>query len=164
MGVCCSRFNFELTIVQDTLPEYNSGNFHPSDILYYLDIVELTLNSLLLCIRDRSSKGTEFQPQLVEKSSRVSSPPPFPPVTGLPTYQPPPEVCQFFIIFLALLHRVDLHYEDRFCIILGQILELPVIWFRSLQLSHELSLIPDALYSLVDKIYLMVYNMYLSIR
>jgi hypothetical protein len=84
MGGCCNRYNFEVTILGDTLQQHNSGNFHPSDILHYLEIAKLTLNSLLLCTRDTGSKGAEFQPELVEKSSGVASPPSFPPAY-LPT-------------------------------------------------------------------------------
>jgi hypothetical protein len=96
----------------------------------------------------------------MEKSSGEGSPPSFPHVYPPTT----PISLQFLVKFHAHLHRVDELYVDRFRIILGQILELSVNWFRSLHLSHELSLITNALYSPVEKIYLMVYNMYLSIK
>jgi len=95
----------------------------------------------------------------MEKSSGVGSSASFP-----PAYLPTTPINLPILGQIALLHRVAQLYVDRFRIIPGQILELSVNLFRSLYLSHELSLITNALCSLVEKIYLIVYNMYLSVR
>jgi len=80
----------------------------------------------------------------VEKSCRVGSSPSFPPAHQLTT----PISLPIHGQIPCPLHRVALLYVSRFHIILGQILELSVNWIRSLHLSHELSLITDAIYSI----------------
>jgi hypothetical protein len=71
----------------ETLHWHSSRNFHPSDISQYLEIAQLALNILLICLGDSGCKGAEFQIELVEKSSGVGSPLSF----LQPPYQPPHE-------------------------------------------------------------------------
>ena len=54
-----------------------------------------------------------------------------------PPYQPPLYIRQFLVKFHALLHRVALLYVDGFSVILGQVLELSVNWFRSLHFIYK---------------------------
>jgi len=68
---------------------HSSSNFRPSEIPQYLETDKLAPNSLLACQTDSGSGGTEFQRDLVEKSSVVGSPPPRPPPLPATPISPP---------------------------------------------------------------------------
>jgi len=109
-------------MLENRLHWYKSGNFRSSDTSQYLQTAKLSPNSLLPCKRDSGSEGTEFKPELAEKSCGVDShlPPPPPLLAAAPVSLP------LRGRIPRLLTQVALVYVDGFRVIVGQILRLVV--------------------------------------